>query len=78
VPQPVRKERAARLRQKGADALARHLAGEIGAHRRVLTESNDLGRTEHFTPVRLAASIEPGMILDLSITGHDGHHLLAA
>ena len=51
---------------------------EIGARRRVLTESNGIGRTEQFTPVRLAAPAEPGVILDLSIAGHDGRHLLAA
>jgi threonylcarbamoyladenosine tRNA methylthiotransferase MtaB len=43
-----------------------------------LTESRDLGRTEHFTPIRLAAPIEPGVILDLAVAGHDGKHLLAA
>ena len=42
------------------------------------TESNGIGRTEQFTPVRLAAPTEPGMMLDLTIAGHDGRHLLAA
>jgi threonylcarbamoyladenosine tRNA methylthiotransferase MtaB len=78
VPHPLRKERAALLRQDGAAALRRHLDGEIGARRRVLTESNGIGRTAQFTPVRLAASTEAGAILDLTIAGHDGRHLLAA
>jgi threonylcarbamoyladenosine tRNA methylthiotransferase MtaB len=77
VPAPVRKERAARLRQRGAAMLARHLDAQVGARRRVLTESNDIGRTEHFTPVRLTAS-EPGAIIDVAIAGHDGRHLIAA
>ena len=51
------KERARRLREKGEAALRGHLNREIGARRRVLTESNALGRTEQFTPVRLAAAI---------------------
>jgi threonylcarbamoyladenosine tRNA methylthiotransferase MtaB len=44
----------------------------------VLAESCALGRTEQFTPVRLAAPIAPGVILDLTMTGHDGRQLLAA
>ena len=72
------KERAQRLREKGKAALRRHLDHEIGARRRVLAEAGGLGRTEQFTPVRLAASIKPGAILDLTMTGHDGRHLLAA
>ncbi len=78
VPRPVVKERAARLRQKGDAALRRHLDGEIGARRRVLAESEQAGRTEQFTPVRLTALAEPGAIVELAIAGHDGRHLLAA
>src|SRR5215213_7732053 len=54
VPPPARKERARLLRQDGEAALRRHLDHEIGARRRVLTESNGMARTEQFTPVRLA------------------------
>ena len=74
----VVKERARRLRERGEAALARHLAAQVGATRRVLTESRETGRTEHFTPVRLAAPIEPGVIVDVAITGHDGRQLTAA
>jgi threonylcarbamoyladenosine tRNA methylthiotransferase MtaB len=74
----VVKERARRLRERGAEALRAHLDSEIGATRRVLTESNELGRTEQFTPVRLATKAEAGKILDLTIAAHDGRQLLAA
>ena len=74
----VVKERAQRLRAKGDAALARHLDGEIGENRRVLTERGGIGRTEQFTAVRLSAPIEPGLFIDLSIAGHDGRQLLAA
>jgi threonylcarbamoyladenosine tRNA methylthiotransferase MtaB len=78
VPHATAKERAKRLREKGAAALLRHLDAQIGARRRVLVEANDLGHTEHFTPVRLARHAEPGTILDLTMSGHDGRHLMAA
>ena len=71
-------ERAMRLRERGAEALVRHLQAEIGASRRVLAESPELGRTEQFTPVKLAAPAVPGEILDQRIASHDGRQLLAA
>ena len=78
LPRDVVKERARRLRERGALALRQHLDGEVGATRRVLTESHDIGRTEQFTPVRLSTPVEPGKILDLTMAAHDGRQLLAA
>jgi threonylcarbamoyladenosine tRNA methylthiotransferase MtaB len=78
VARQVIKERAARLREKGAMALTRHLDREIGVRRSVLVETGVMGRTEHFTPVRLKTAGEAGVILNLTITGHDGRSLLAA
>ena len=78
VRREVAKDRARRLRQKGETALHAHLASQVGATRRVLAETRESGRTEHFTPVRLNAPIEPGMIVDVAITGHDGRQLTAA
>ncbi len=72
------KDRARRLRAKGDAALRCHLDGEVGAHRCVLTERGGIGRTPQFTPVRLAAPLEPGVILDIAVAGHDGRQLLAA
>jgi threonylcarbamoyladenosine tRNA methylthiotransferase MtaB len=72
------KERARRLRQRGAFALRRHLEAEVGASRHVLIESHEHGRTEQFTQVLLAAPAEPGTIVELKIAGHDGKQLLAA
>ena len=74
----VVKDRARRLREAGAAALTRHLDGEVGATRRVLIESRDIGHTEQFTQVKLAASAEPGTIIDLKMAAHDGRQLLAA
>ncbi len=78
VPAAVVKERARRLREHGADALRKRLDAEIGTTRRVLTELHGIGRTEQFMQVKLATSLEPGRILDLKMTGHDGRQLLAA
>jgi threonylcarbamoyladenosine tRNA methylthiotransferase MtaB len=72
------KERAQRLRTRGALALRRHLDAEVGAERRILLESESLGRTEQFTPVKLARLAAPGTIVELKIGGHDGKRLLAA
>ena len=78
VDREIAKQRARRLRDKGEAALMRHLDAQIGARRLVLTERGGIGHTEQFTAVRLAAPIEPGAILDLTMTGHDGRQLLAA
>jgi threonylcarbamoyladenosine tRNA methylthiotransferase MtaB len=72
------KERARRLRAKGHAALHAHLEAQVGSQRLVLTERGGIGRTEQFTAVRLAAPAEPGMLLDLTMAGHDGRQLLAA
>ncbi len=81
MPQLARtvvKDRAARLRERGAIALRRHLDAEVGATRRVLAESRAQGRTEHFTQVSLGTPGETGTIGELKIVGHDGKQLLAA
>ncbi len=78
VARAVVKERARRLRERGRQALVQHLGSEIGATRRVLTEQAQAGRTEQFTPVLLGSPAEPGEILELKITSHDGRQLLAA
>jgi threonylcarbamoyladenosine tRNA methylthiotransferase MtaB len=72
------KERARLLRNRGAEALRRHLQREVGTTRRILAESVSAGRTEHFTAVRFAAPVEPGGIVERTIAGHDGGQLLAA
>jgi threonylcarbamoyladenosine tRNA methylthiotransferase MtaB len=67
------KTRAERLRLKGAARVAAHLDAGIGATLPVLMESETLGRTHQFTPVRiLDASVRPGEILDLRLAAHDG------
>jgi threonylcarbamoyladenosine tRNA methylthiotransferase MtaB len=78
VARDIVKDRARRLRDKGETALRQRLDAEIGARRRVLAESDNIARTEQFLPVRLAAPIEPGVMLDVTMKAHDGRQLLAA
>jgi threonylcarbamoyladenosine tRNA methylthiotransferase MtaB len=78
LPRDIVKDRARRLREKGAAALRAHLDAQVGCTRGVLVESPRRGRTEHFTPVGLNAPMEFGMLIDVTIMGHDGRQLLAA
>ena len=78
VARDVVKDRARRLRHRGEIALRHHLDAEIGSVRRVLTESHANGRSEDFTPVRFDAAIEPGIIVEATMIGHDGSRLIAA
>jgi threonylcarbamoyladenosine tRNA methylthiotransferase MtaB len=78
VAHQIVKERARRLRERGDALLRRHLDGEVGMRRRVLTELRAIGRTEQFTQVKLNDKLAPGQFLDVAITGHDGRQLLVA
>jgi threonylcarbamoyladenosine tRNA methylthiotransferase MtaB len=80
MPQVARatvKERARRLREKGEAAHRRHLDREVGAQRRVLAEAPYIGRTEQFTNIKLNVMVDPGVIIDVTVAGHNGRQLLA-
>ena len=55
------KARAARLRAKGEDALARRLAALAGTTQTVLMEKSGLGRTPCFAPVKMAEARSEGL-----------------
>jgi threonylcarbamoyladenosine tRNA methylthiotransferase MtaB len=59
VPQPVRKERAARLRAAGARRLAGALEAQIGKPVSVLVEAQGRGHTEAFAPFRFTGKAPP-------------------
>ncbi|ETX30997.1 tRNA (N(6)-L-threonylcarbamoyladenosine(37)-C(2))-methylthiotransferase MtaB [Roseivivax isoporae] len=71
------KARAARLREAGRAAVARHLEAAAARPHRVLTEAPHMGRTEQFTEVRLDAPHPEGTIVEVVPRGHDGQALLA-
>ena len=72
------KERAARLREAGEAAVARHLAVQVGRKHRVLMESPRMGRTEQFAEVLFDHDRPEGRIVDCRIDRQDGHRLLVA
>ncbi|RMF10560.1 MAG: tRNA (N(6)-L-threonylcarbamoyladenosine(37)-C(2))-methylthiotransferase MtaB [Alphaproteobacteria bacterium] len=73
VPVKIRKERAARLRTKGAERRDRFLDAQIGKPARVLVEKVEggqaTGHSETFAPVEIHAQLAPGTIIDVTITG---------
>jgi threonylcarbamoyladenosine tRNA methylthiotransferase MtaB len=76
LPGAVVKDRAARLREAGGQALQRHFAGEEGRVRQVLVEQPGLGRTEGYTPVEIDHGAR-GEIVPARITGRTERALVA-
>lgn len=80
MPQVARatvKTRAQALREAGSKALQRHLAAQAGHEGVLLMERENIGRLPGFTPARLDVGAEPGALVQVRITGHDGDHLIA-
>ena len=75
VPVPLRRERAARLRDAGAIAARNFYAAQIGTIVTVLAETATSGHTEHFAPVQITAT--PGQLLRARITAATATHLIA-
>jgi len=72
LPRALVKDRAERLRQAGDQALRRHLQARIGRTVHGLVEREGLARAEDFTEVAFEGLAQPGQIVALSVTGHDG------
>ena len=77
VPKPVRKARAARLREAGQAASRAFFASQQNQLVSILTESGQTGHTEHFAPVRLISETTPGTLFAGRIVGTSGDSLLA-
>ena len=76
APVAIRRERSARLRAAGENALARDLDGRVGGTARVLVEKKNRGRTEHYAPVVLDRAV-PGTVVEAHIESRDGLALTA-
>jgi threonylcarbamoyladenosine tRNA methylthiotransferase MtaB len=76
VPENVVRERAARLRQAGAAALAADLAARIGSESDVLIERPRRGRTPFYAAVAFAGAGEPGTIRRMRFTACQADRLI--
>lgn len=76
VPGNIRKERAARLRAKGAEMEQAYFTSLAGKSARILIEKSDetgaRGHTESFAPVLVDTPLAPGKLVDATVTGFDG------
>lgn len=75
VPRSVVKERAARLRDKGAGILFHFLTTQTGSEVEVLMEHEGIGRTRQFAEIHLPASGRAGDFARARVNGHDGRRL---
>ncbi len=74
VPRDIAKDRAGRLRAKGAAAFASRLASLAGGEQTFLMENGGIGRTACFAPARMAG--EPGSFVKARVTGSTSTHLV--
>jgi threonylcarbamoyladenosine tRNA methylthiotransferase MtaB len=70
-------KRAASLREKGVEALRRHLVNAKGRHIQVLMESAGRGRAGDFTPVKFEAPVTGAKVIEAVVSGDDGSALIA-
>jgi len=77
LPKHVIKERADILRRKGEEAVTAHLNYAVGSRKMVLVESNNMGRTDQFTPVRFETPQKIGSLVTADLVGKNDHELLA-
>ena len=77
VPADQIKDRARRLREKGAEALSRHLDRLIGSEQEILVERGGIGRTPCFTPVRVGDGQSAGTVMtSVRIISHNHRELM--
>lgn len=69
------RRRAARLRALGRAQTAAFLSTQTGRPASVLMEREGEGRTEGFAPVSVTGPAEPGEIVRVRLTDHDGRRL---
>jgi threonylcarbamoyladenosine tRNA methylthiotransferase MtaB len=77
IPVPLRRERAARLREAGRHAARRFFAAQVGRTIALLTETGDTGHSEHFAPVRLRVPMEAGRLIAAHVVAANDKGLIA-
>jgi threonylcarbamoyladenosine tRNA methylthiotransferase MtaB len=76
LARPLVKERAARLRDKGAQALSGFLAAQAGSEVDLLMEQDGIGRTPQFAEVCVPRGVPVGSLVRARVAGHDGRRLM--
>ena len=66
------KARAERLREAGDKALIRHLDRQVGRTVFAIVEQPGRARAEDFTDIAFEGSTNPGEVVSIRMTGHDG------
>jgi len=77
TPREVVKARAARLRERGAAALARHLDGQVGQRVEGLVECAGRARAANYTEIAYEGARPVGQLAWFEIVGHDGRRAQA-
>jgi len=77
VAPAIRKERAQRLREKGAAALTRFLDCQVGRTATALVEKPGQARTDHFALVSVPEEWASGSLHSVRIARRDGNGLIA-
>ncbi len=72
LPMPLRRERAARLRQAGEAERGRFLASRLGMLEEVLMEGDGQGHTRHFAPVKLPGAARGQLLRARILSVMDG------
>jgi threonylcarbamoyladenosine tRNA methylthiotransferase MtaB len=77
VPKTVRKERATALRQEGELQTSAFLKTMIGSTVSLLTETDDIGHSEHFAVASLLSSSTPNRLIKAFVRDVRGAMLVA-
>jgi threonylcarbamoyladenosine tRNA methylthiotransferase MtaB len=72
LTRPIIKDRAARLRTKGTEALERHLSRQVGRTLSAIVEKEGFARAADFTEVEFTGAATVGGFAALKVASHNG------
>jgi threonylcarbamoyladenosine tRNA methylthiotransferase MtaB len=71
VVKEIRKERAARLRERGEQQMQKFFTSWVGKETSAIVENGFTARTDHFAPVTIDESLISGELVKIRVTGAD-------
>jgi threonylcarbamoyladenosine tRNA methylthiotransferase MtaB len=77
VAKPLRKERAARLRDLGKQQEDILFTKSINKNVQIIVEQGNIGRSEHFIPVHLTTEFPQGSVQAVTIKGYEAGRVFA-